>query len=63
MDFLLSGVSDEPVPPTRLQSKTSRDLETICLKCLQKEPTKRYASARTLAEDLHRWQAGEPIAA
>jgi WD40 repeat protein/tRNA A-37 threonylcarbamoyl transferase component Bud32 len=53
----------EPVPPSRLVPGLPRDAETIALKCLQKDPAKRYESATALAEDLRRYQAGEPIVA
>jgi WD40 repeat protein/tetratricopeptide (TPR) repeat protein len=62
-ETLVQVVADDPVPPRQLQPKTPRDLETICLKCLQKEPGRRYASALDLAEDLQRFAAGEPIRA
>jgi WD40 repeat protein len=59
----LQVLLEDPVPPRRLQPRVPRDLETICLKCLEKKPASRYASAQALAEDLAHYLAGEPIAA
>ncbi len=52
-----------PEPPSTIRHAVDRDLETICLKCLEKEPGNRYATALAVAEDLDRWLAGRPIAA
>ena len=63
MDTIMQVVMDEPVPVRVLQPTVPRDLETICHKCLNKEPLQRYGRARGLAEDLRRFQSGEPILA
>ena len=56
-------IGQDPIPPTRLQARLPRDLETICLKCLDKEPSRRYPHAGGLADDLQRYVNGEPIRA
>jgi WD40 repeat protein len=63
LEILVQVNSQEPVPPGRLRTLVPRDLETITLKCLDKDPRKRYATALALAEDLNSFQAGKPIKA
>jgi formylglycine-generating enzyme required for sulfatase activity/tRNA A-37 threonylcarbamoyl transferase component Bud32 len=63
LDTIHQVLNYDPVPPARLQPKVPLDLETICLRCLHKEPSRRYASAEALAEDCRRFRAGEPIRA
>jgi WD40 repeat protein/tRNA A-37 threonylcarbamoyl transferase component Bud32 len=63
VDTILQVLSEEPASVRQLQPGVAADLETICHRCLQKEPAKRYASAADLAEDLRHFQTGEPIRA
>jgi WD40 repeat protein len=63
LDTILQVVSQEPVPPRQLQPKLPRDLETVCLKAMAKEPARRYPSAAEFAADLRRFLSGDPVLA
>ncbi len=61
LETLLSVLGDEPAHPRALDRRLSLDLATVCLKCLEKEPSRRYPSAAALADDLDNWREGRPI--
>jgi WD40 repeat protein/tRNA A-37 threonylcarbamoyl transferase component Bud32 len=61
VETLMLILKEKLTPPRGLDPRLDRDLETICLKCLQEEPSRRYSSAAALAEDLDNWLAGRPI--
>ncbi len=63
MDTILQLLERDPERPRAINPKTDRDLETIALKCLEKEPARRYGNAESLADDLERFLAGEPVVA
>jgi serine/threonine-protein kinase len=63
LEVLLLVLEKEPERPGAVRPGLDRDLETMCLKCLHKDPVRRYATAEALAEDLERWLRGEPITA
>jgi eukaryotic-like serine/threonine-protein kinase len=63
MDTLMQVLEKDPVPVRQLNAAVPGDLETICLKCLEKEPARRYTTAQGLGDDLYRFLAGEPIVA
>jgi hypothetical protein len=63
LETLRQVIEQEPVRPRAINHKVNRDLEAVCLRCLERDPRRRYGSAEALADDLDHWLKGEPIAA
>jgi serine/threonine-protein kinase len=63
LQVLVQTKSEKPIPPTRLRPEIPPALESVCLKCLEKDPAQRYPSAAALADDLDCWLRGEPVQA
>src|SRR5262249_14426235 len=63
LQVLVQTKSEKPIPPTRLRPEIPPELESVCLKCLEKDPAQRYPTAAALADDLDRWLRGEPVQA
>ena len=63
IDTVRQVIEQDPVPPRQLEPRVPYDLETICLKCLEKDPARRFATAAELADDLRRFGQGDPIQA
>src|SRR5436305_11651459 len=63
LDTVLQLRTQEALPPSRLAARCPRDLETVCLKCLEKDPARRYQTARALADDLQAYLEGTPVTA
>jgi serine/threonine-protein kinase len=61
LEVLMRIKSEEPTPPRRLRPEIPRELDSVCLKCLNKDPARRYPTAAALAEDLERWLHGKPL--
>jgi eukaryotic-like serine/threonine-protein kinase len=61
VDIILDVIHKEPLPPRVVNPEVDRELETVCLKCLQKDPKKRYASAGEVAEEMRRYLEGQPV--
>jgi tRNA A-37 threonylcarbamoyl transferase component Bud32 len=61
LDMVIKAMSEDPAPPRQLKHDVPVDLELICMKCLERDPNRRYASAADVAEDLERWSRGEPV--
>lgn len=61
LDIVIKSMSEDPVAPRQIKPDVPIDLELICMKCLDRDPNRRYSSAESVAEDLERWSRGEPV--